>query len=258
VPILQINGETLQLNGEDLYLNGIDGAPSVVSVAVSDALITQADVGGTFAVAVTFSEVMDTASTPAITFSPDVSSTLTFSSGAWSVGDTVYTASYSIADNDIEVSGVEIDVTGGVGIDANPQDNYTPGSQFSIDTYEPTPTPEPEPTPGSGGGGGGGTTWELPQRKKKKRAAPKVHANIILDDGLRSAYERMERQAAPVAAVAPVIAAAIEPEPEAPKPIKLSRAALAKIAQEMAIDPIEEDDEEVIYILAEIARHADL
>ena len=258
--ILKINGDSLTIGGDALVIGEAEVAPYVVSVAVSDELITQSDAGGTFTVAVTFSEIMDTASTPTITFSPDVSSTLTFSSGAWSVGDTVYTASYSIADNDIEVTGIEIDVTGGVDLDATPQDNYTPASQFSIDTYEPTPTPEPDPTPDSGGGGGGGTTWELPQRKKKKRAAAKVHANIILDDGLRSAYERMVAAAAPVAVDAAPAPVAAEPEPEVEvtKPIKLSRAAMAKIASEIAIDPIEEDDEEVIFILAEIVRHAHL
>ena len=49
--------------------------PSVTDVTVNDLTITDADVGtGTFSVQVTFSEAMNTAATPTLTFAPDVAS----------------------------------------------------------------------------------------------------------------------------------------------------------------------------------------
>ena len=60
--------------------------PSVTDVMVNDLMITDADVGtGTFSVQVTFSEAMDPATTPTLTFTPDVASTLSQSgAGVWS------------------------------------------------------------------------------------------------------------------------------------------------------------------------------
>src|SRR5205814_5740399 len=110
-----------------------------------DALLTKADVGvAKFTVTVTFSEAMNIASTPVITFSPSVTSTLTFNSGVWNTAHTVYIATYDVADAGIIVANVAIDVTGTVDTAGNPQTVYTASVKFGIDTVT--------------GGGGGGVT----------------------------------------------------------------------------------------------------
>jgi hypothetical protein len=200
VPILQLNGETLQLNGEDLYLNGTAEAPTVDSVVVSDGLITVPDVGGTFTVAVTFSEAMDTDYTPAVTFAPTVASTLTFSSGAWSGGDTIYTASYDIANGDIAVNGVSIDVTGGVDAgDGSSQEDYTPVPQFSINTVSTA-------TEGGGidaGGGGQGHSFTRERWGQLKKAI--LEAEERAEELKKKSQERVETAIEAATAVADVI-----------------------------------------------------
>ena len=113
--------------------------PTVVSKTFSEPLISDADDPNTFDAVVTFSEAMDTAATPAITFSPLVPSTLTFTSGAWSVGDTVYTATYAIADGGVTEPSVTFTVSGAEDAADNAQvTDITVGSTFAIDTENPT------------------------------------------------------------------------------------------------------------------------
>ena len=116
--------------------------PSVTDVTVNDLTITDADVGtGTFSVQVTFSEAMDPATTPTLTFAPDVASTLTQSgAGVWSAGNTVYTATYDVADANVVANGVTIDVTGAQDAEGNAQQPYTAEPEFDIDTAAPTAT----------------------------------------------------------------------------------------------------------------------
>ena len=42
-----------------------------------------------------FNQAMNPAVNPALTFAPGVAGTLSFTSGAWSVGNTTYTATYT-------------------------------------------------------------------------------------------------------------------------------------------------------------------
>jgi hypothetical protein len=64
---------------------------------------------------------------------------LTFSSGVWSEGDTVYTATYTVADVDEEVSGVDVSVGGAKDLAGNPQDPdpTTEEDLFDVDTVAP-------------------------------------------------------------------------------------------------------------------------
>lgn len=74
-------------------------------------LLTDANVGtGTFTVAVTFSEAMNPAVAPAVSFTPGASGTLTFAGGSWS-GNT-YTATYNVMDANIVAPEVRIGVAG--------------------------------------------------------------------------------------------------------------------------------------------------
>jgi len=109
-------------------------------MAVSDTLITDADVGaGNFTVTVDFSEAMDTTVDPTIAFDPAVGGTLTFNSGGWTGNDT-YQASYDVADANVDVDNVQIDVTGAKDAAGNAQQDYTPENEFGIDTLNPTVT----------------------------------------------------------------------------------------------------------------------
>src|SRR5438128_3690406 len=120
--------------------------PSVISVNVNDPTITKADVGvGKFTVTVTFSEPMNTAATPVITFSPSVSTTLAFNNGSWNSTHTVYTAVYDVSDAGVLTANVAIGISGAVDVAGNDQQQYTATVKFGVDTT-------------ISGGGGGGTT----------------------------------------------------------------------------------------------------
>ena len=115
----------------------------MTSVDASPVLITDATTGvGTFTVTVVFSEAMDPSgpATPVLTFSPSVASTLTLTGGVWSVGNTTYTATYNVADANLVEASVTIDVTGAKDAAGNAQEDYTPLSEFAIDTANPTVT----------------------------------------------------------------------------------------------------------------------
>jgi hypothetical protein len=141
------NGATiLDLNGNAPHAGDIDGfalggtlvvdttAPTVTDVTVNDLLITDADVGlGTFSVQVTFSEAMNTGATPTLTFNPSVAGVLAFASGAWSAGDTVYTATYNVTDGNVDIDDITIDVTGAQDVAGNAQANYAEQNEFDIE-----------------------------------------------------------------------------------------------------------------------------
>jgi hypothetical protein len=116
--------------------------PTVINIIVSDDLINEADDGDTFDVTVTFSEEMDTLATPTISFIPGMATTLIIPSGSWSIGNTVYTVSYTIADADVEESDVDVRVSGAQDLVGNPQDPdpTTVPDLFDVDTKAPTVT----------------------------------------------------------------------------------------------------------------------
>jgi hypothetical protein len=116
------------------------GNPTVLDVTVSDLLITDADAGSTFGIIVTFSEMMNPASMPTLTFSPDVSGSLNFSSGSWDGSGMVYTGLYDILDANVSLSDITVDVTNAQDPEGNIQKDYTAQIEFSIDTLNPTVT----------------------------------------------------------------------------------------------------------------------
>jgi hypothetical protein len=120
---------------------GADIEAPTVTITVSDPMISEADAGDTFDVIATFSEAMDTSFTPTISFDADVegSGTLTFSSAAWSEGDTVYTATYDVADVNEEATGVDVSVSGAKDLAGNLQDPNptTQADLFDVDTVAP-------------------------------------------------------------------------------------------------------------------------
>ena len=118
----------------------IDAAnPTVTDVTANDPVISDLDaVADSFSIAVTFSEAMSTSATPVLTFAPDVASTLTLTGGVWSLGNTVYTATYDVADANVLVPSVTVDVEGAQDANGNAQVAYTAAVEFAIDTANPT------------------------------------------------------------------------------------------------------------------------
>ena len=121
-------------------------APTVFSVDVTDSMIIDADAGTGkhFSIEVTFSEKMDTAlaSTPVLTFDPLVVSPDTLSNpvGVWSLDGTKYTVTYDVADGNVDLSGIKVDVTGAKDANGNAQQDYAAVAEFSVDTKNPTVT----------------------------------------------------------------------------------------------------------------------
>jgi hypothetical protein len=114
-------------------------APEVTSITVNDDLISEADVGsGSFEVVVTYNEAMNTNTNPTIAFDPSVTSTLSGGSGAWSSSDTVFTATYDVADGNVEEQkDVDVSVSGAKDVAGNTQVSKTTADLFGIDTIAP-------------------------------------------------------------------------------------------------------------------------
>lgn len=114
-------------------------SPTVVSVVASDTLITDADTPGnaTFTITVDFSEAMNTSVAPTVSFNLVVASTLTLDgTSGWSDVDT-YVARYDVADGNVDVNDVAVDVSGAQDAAGNEQEDYAPQNEFGIDTLAP-------------------------------------------------------------------------------------------------------------------------
>ncbi|WP_345689307.1 hypothetical protein, partial [Novipirellula caenicola] len=109
-------------------------APAVLSVEVDTDLVYEGDL--VQQVTVTFDEAMDTSTVPNITFSTGSWSPVAV--GTWSMGDTVFTRSFTLVDGDEEENGVTVDVTGSKDIAGNDQEPYSVEPEFDIDTLAPT------------------------------------------------------------------------------------------------------------------------
>ncbi|MFC2095512.1 Ig-like domain-containing protein [Candidatus Bipolaricaulota bacterium] len=116
--------------------------PTVTNVTPSDTWITESDAGGAFTITVDFSEAMDTGATPSITFSPDISSTLTLVSDEWPAAgsDEQYIATYSVTDSNVDADEIWTDVEDCADAAGNAQENFTAVDDFMIDTVKPTIT----------------------------------------------------------------------------------------------------------------------
>ena len=113
--------------------------PSVLSKSVSDDLISDSDADDTFDAVVTFNEPMNAGAIPTITFLHDVSSTLAFSSGVWTDGNTVYTAIYDVIDDNVTEPHITFTVSDAEDAANNPQNSDdVPMDYFAIDTENPT------------------------------------------------------------------------------------------------------------------------
>jgi len=110
------------------------GSPAVTSVLVDTDPMFEGDL--TQQVTVTFDEAMDTGTDPTITFG--AGTFISNSDAAWSVGDTVWTETFTLTDNDEEIAVVTVDVTEAKDVAGNDQEAYAEQHEFTIDTCSPT------------------------------------------------------------------------------------------------------------------------
>ena len=128
--------------GGAAYLSGSDVisidtiAPSIVSLVLDDPIITESDAGvTTVTLTITFSEQMDTSF---ITVTDNSAGTLVFASDGWGgPNDDVYTVTYTVADNNVELADIEFDVSG-ADFTGNTINVTNQSSGTSIDTIAPT------------------------------------------------------------------------------------------------------------------------
>ena len=116
----------------------IDTENPTGTVSVSDTLLSDADAGGTFSVAVSYSEIMDQTVAPTITFDPDVAGSLAFSDGAWNEDGDTYTANYAVSDANVMLDNIDVSAAGAEDAQGNLQQvAATAADAFSIDTANP-------------------------------------------------------------------------------------------------------------------------
>ena len=121
----------------------VDTQNPTVTIAASDVAIYDGDAGvDAFTITATFSEVMNNSIeyVPTVVFDPELDSTLTNPSGAWSDGDTVYTWTYDINDDGVKEDNVDVTVDGGRDLAGNAQVSGNNADYIDVDTQNPTVT----------------------------------------------------------------------------------------------------------------------
>lgn len=136
------NATGLNAAPSNLPFNGplevIDNYPLTASIRVNRLKVSDANVGpAQFAVTVKYSEVMDTSSTPVLSFPVEnPGGSLTFVSGSWL--DTVnYRVDYDVADLNLTLSGIDIRVSGGTDTGGSVLGEYIKANVFDLDTQNP-------------------------------------------------------------------------------------------------------------------------
>jgi hypothetical protein len=115
--------------------------PVVLSVSPSASVLTAASVGAPFTVTATYSSTMNTSIAPSISFSPLLTSTLSFvsASSGWT-SSTQYTATYSVSDGNLPLTQVGIGIAGAQDTGNHTQTAYSGSDNFSVAMTNPTVT----------------------------------------------------------------------------------------------------------------------
>ena len=116
----------------------------VTSVTPNLTTITDANVGShTFTLTIMYDRAMNTGYNPTITFTPSISSTLTYdASWSWWTSSTTFVARFNVLDENALISDISVSVTGAHGFElyngvqaiGNAQADYNQEDVFSIDT----------------------------------------------------------------------------------------------------------------------------
>ena len=121
---------------------------AVLSITPSVAVVTDNNFGipqtepsnAGFTFRINYSAPMDLSSTPTVTFTPDVTTTLTYHpSKSWWVSSTTYKAAFDVADAGVLVTSVGVGASGARDTGGNLQDAYAGTNNFAIDTLDPPP-----------------------------------------------------------------------------------------------------------------------
>jgi VCBS repeat-containing protein len=112
-------------------------APTVSNALFSIPAITEANVGGTLTLTITFNEAMNETVDPLVTLTP-LPAGLTLASAAWVGGN--YVVTWTIADANIDLTTVALDVTGAQDLAGNPMDAFANATAFTFNTLDPVVT----------------------------------------------------------------------------------------------------------------------
>ncbi|MCP6717999.1 MAG: DUF5011 domain-containing protein [Patescibacteria group bacterium] len=120
----------------DFRIDSIKPETSLITPNLTQ--ITDVDAGfGTFTVTINYNEAMDQTSVPIITFTPEVSSTLSFNNGGSWLNSNIYEFTYDVTDASIEVVDVDISVSGATDVAGNIQVDGNLSNAFDIDALNP-------------------------------------------------------------------------------------------------------------------------
>ena len=140
--------------------------PTVTSVTPNLTLLSDATAAlaqPAFSVTVVYSEAMNPAFNPTITFTPALAGTLTFVNAppsGWNPGNTTYVAWYTVTDANVTAANVGIGVTAARIANGNLQVPYSGTNNFNVDTQNPTITSvTPNLTTVGDPNGGTATFW---------------------------------------------------------------------------------------------------
>jgi len=138
--ISQTSELAISIDTQNPGVTDIDASGALdTSSSAEDFIIVGAEAGsGALTLVVTYGEAMDKTVAPIIAFSPSVASTLTFASGSWDSEGLVYTAIFDVADADVEVSSVDVTISGAKDLAGNLQAEDSFEDAFTIDTKAPT------------------------------------------------------------------------------------------------------------------------
>ena len=112
-------------------------APTVTAATFSSTALTEANVGGSLTLTLTFSEVMDSAVAPVVGLTP-LPAGLTLAASGW-VGNG-YVVTWTVADAQVDLTTVALSVSGAADLAGNPQTAYSDPAAFTINTLDPVVT----------------------------------------------------------------------------------------------------------------------
>ncbi|MBD2060624.1 hypothetical protein H6F88_32295 [Oculatella sp. FACHB-28] len=116
-------------------------SPTLTSLTSSSLILNNATVdNGTFTLTAVYSEAMNTAVNPTLSFptaGEDPASTISFASGNWT-NSTTYVATYNVADANTNLANIDVQITGAKDGAGNLQTSANFADLFGIDTLNPT------------------------------------------------------------------------------------------------------------------------
>ncbi len=140
--VVTVNDTVLDVNGNALIPSSntlpVDTKDPTATVSGYDTVVSEADTS--IAVVVNFSEKMDLGVIPTLTFTPDVSSSLSKNFEGWFNEGRKLVVIYNVLDANLDLSGVTADLAGGQDLHGNLLQDHNAIITFDIDTVNPLVT----------------------------------------------------------------------------------------------------------------------